>query len=287
MAAPGPSSGSRTALALAVCLGAAGPVACGGDGAARDASTRPALALSVLSVRFEAQAGAAPTGSLTAFRAATVGLDAESVLALVDPFAQPASRAGCEIRDLDAAGRALDRQRGSVALEDMPGVELELPASTTVLRPTARLYPDLGTAISGVLGESGAVEIAEIPGFVTLTERDYERAALELVVPEAPSIESVTRLGNGDLEVVFGDAGATMEFRPFGHTRSLSCAMPADGRLVVPAALIRQMLPVRGGLEVAVSIDAVRRELRRASLGNEPVLVSVEVRSEVVRELTR
>jgi len=245
-------------------------------------------------VRVEVPAIGAPIVSALAFRADVAGLAPSEVLAAVDPLSSVAAPNGrCALHDVDTAARVLRSKGGGIELEEMPGVDVE--AGEAALRLTPRLYPDMATAVVGVVGEAGPASVGGVPATVRVLFTDLPPpATAELTVPPVPRIvtlggalpaphSAVSAAADLEVAVAFGD-GASVEVRPYGATLGLSCPVGDGGRVVIPRALLSR---VAAGRRFWASFDAVRRETAALALAGEPgtVHISVEVRSSTVMEL--
>ena len=271
----------RATLALAS-VGAAWvglAVGCEGEQRARDASAPPSLQTSEVSVRFDVAPQKAPMVSVLAFHATMSGVLQRDVLGIVDPLAAAAPDRDCEVHDLDLSASALVAQGGSIELQELGGIGLQLGASdptatpttpagglaatgtttgtTTgmILRPFPRLFPDVATVVGGVVAEAGPLQLGGLPDRIGLMTPASELPLEELAVPAAPRITSVNGVPltagakvdahDGLTIAVAGDAGTIVELRPFGATVAISCAVPqsatGESTLVVPRALVARL----------------------------------------------
>jgi hypothetical protein len=245
-------------LALASML-----AACDGVQRARDASAPPSLQTSEISIRFDVSPQKAPVVSVLAFHATVAGVLQRDVLGIVDPLAAAAPDHDCELRDLDLSASTLVAQGGSIELQELGGIGLQLgapdfvpslapalpapgslptgataPSTMTgmILRPFPRLFPDVATVVGGVVAEAGPLQLGALPARIGLLTSASELPLEELAVPAAPHITSVNGMalaagakvdGYDGLTIgVSGDAGTIVELRPFGATVAISCAVP-------------------------------------------------------------
>jgi hypothetical protein len=245
---------------LLACVGLTAGLGCDTTARGRDASTQ-SQRVSEVSVRLEAPSGGTPSVSVLAFRAATSGLPSDEVLPVVDPLVAraPEVGAGCEVRDVAGAARALAAQGGRVELHALGNLSFDLGPRVATVRPTARVYPALASVVGGVVAEAGPVDVGEAPSSIVVS--DVHGARESVALPVLP--------------------------RLLGETWALACAV--DGpeaawrRLVVPAAELARLHPVSS--QVPVSLEAVARDTRWISLAGGAVRLSVEVRSSSVVEL--
>jgi hypothetical protein len=252
--------------------------ACDGVQRARDASAPPSLQTSEISIRFDVSPQKAPVVSVLAFHATVAGVLQRDVLGIVDPLAAAAPDRDCELRDLDLSASTLVAQGGSIELQELGGIGLQLgapdpatalpapgslptgataPSSTTgmILRPFPRLFPDVATVVGGVVAEAGPLQLGGLPDRIGLLTSASELPLEELAVPAAPHITTVNGTpltagakvdGHDGLTIgVSGDAGAIVELRPFGATVAISCAVPpsaaGESTLTVPRALVARL----------------------------------------------
>lgn len=295
----------RYAVTFALAVLSAG---CGGARGTIDASRPQSEHTASLIVRVELAASGPITAGAIAFRSASARIPAGSVAGLVDPLSSPGPAAGqgCLLRDADAAVRGVGTAGGSLELDELPGLEIEVAsAPATFLRPSARLYPEIG-AMGGVVSESAPVEIPAVPATLAVSSSEPGHFVLDLPVPEparivaiggvGPPLPAATSLAS-DMEIEVSSPGAVeidvaggvaaaaetvVEIRPFGGTAAVACAPGAGGRIVVPRASL-----VRAGARPGsiLSVDAVRRGSHPVHLGGQPVRAVVEVRAGVPLEL--
>ena len=102
--------------------------ACDGVQRARDASAPPSLQTSEISIRFDVSPQKAPVVSVLAFHATVAGVLQRDVLGIVDPLAAAAPDRDCELRDLDLSASTLVAQGGSIELQELGGIGLQLGA---------------------------------------------------------------------------------------------------------------------------------------------------------------
>jgi hypothetical protein len=236
---------------------------CDSEQRARDASAPPSLQTSEVSVRFDVAPQKAPMVSVLAFHATVVGVLQRDVLGIIDPLAAAAPDRDCELRDLDLSASTLVAQGGSIELQELGGIGLQLGASdfapglapalaspgtlpigggtassstaSMILRPFPRLFPDVATVVGGVVAEAGPLPLGGLPERIGLLTSASELPLEELAVPAAPHITSVNGApltagakvdGHDGLIIgVSGDAGTIVELRPFGATVAISCAV--------------------------------------------------------------
>jgi hypothetical protein len=284
-------------------LTAFGLLACDPSTRGHDASA-PAQRVSEISVRIDAPGGGAPAISVLAFRASVSGLDPAQVLGVVDPLvASPPE--SCEVRDVAAAARALRAQGGGIELEEMANVSLALDDGQTGhpaqqpwqlwmdgLRPAPRVYPQLASAVGGVVGEAGPVDLAILPQAITVSlPEGPQPVRVEVVgVPrlldaKGAALTADSRFEPGNLVLTLnGPAHSFVEIRPFGASQALACPVRAGGRVEVPRELLDRVAPPSG--RVPVSFEAVWRDSRLVtSPGGQTARVSLETRSSTVLDL--
>ncbi len=266
-------------LALAAC-----------DGSARHPDASAPQFQRVVSVRVDAPSGGAPTVSIWAFRATLTGLlPGDDLLAVVDPLVAPQPETRCELRDVAGPVRALRGRDGAVDLKALPGVGLDLDGGL-VLRPSSRVYPQLGEVVGGVIGEAGPVTLISIPERLTFSVGDARES---IPMPELPRLldqdgnvlAAGSRLdGRGDLMLsVGGPPRSFVEIRPFGAPTAIACPAGPDGRVTVPRDMLERLMVVSG--HVPVSFEAVWRESRMVHAGGQPTRLSFEARSSAVLDL--
>lgn len=285
--------GSRPTLSL-VCLGLAAALGCDSSAPRRDAAAqRPGLG--EVALRLDAPNGASPSVSVLAFRATVSGVVGVDVLPVVDPLVTDAPDAGCELRNVAGAARTLAAQGGRVDLDALTGLSFDLGPGAPYLRPTPRVYPELGAAVGGVVGEAGPVDVAQAPPALTINDGTGVPQLLPVrtlprLLREDGAAVGTTVVASPDHDLVLlvaGPARSFVELRPFGATVALACALEphADGhaRLVVPAAELARLARTSG--QVPVSIEAVYRESNPVTLAGAQVRVTVEARSSSVVEL--
>jgi hypothetical protein len=258
---------------------------------ARDASTQNQR-LAEVAIRLDAPSGSAPSATVLAYRAAITGVAIDDVLPVVDPLVAPAPEVGCVMRDVAGAARAIGAHGGRLELEPLGGLVLDLGAGEPYLRPLPRVYPDLASAVSGVVGEAGPVDLAVAPQTLGLTDESQGRRTA-VTVPTLPRLldadgvplpASPVLSARGDLVLlVNGPTQTFVELRPFGATWALACtpAAPTRDRVVVPAAELGRLAELR----VPVSLEAVARETQALLLAGAPVRLTLEVRTSSVVEL--
>jgi len=279
---------------LAVLASAALGAGCDAGSHGKDASPTTSQHLSQVSVRLDFSGGSAPAVSVLAFRAEAIDMSSSDVLGAVDPLVAPPPDSACELRDVAGTARALRAQGGTLNLQELGGVSLELEAGEA-LRPVPRVYPPLADVVGGVIAEAGPMDLAEVPREFSLAipTKGDERMALKLMVPAAPSIadgsdtplDARTSMSmHGDLVLrVSGPARTFLEIRPFGAPTAIACAVTTGGWVVVPHDLVAKLVASAG--RAPVSFEAVWRESRLVQAGSETTRVSFEARSSAVLEL--
>lgn len=297
-----PAIGVLAALALA------GWTAGGCEGSARppDAQARANAESSEISVRFDVDPARETTVQVLAFRA-TVSAAQDplrpDVLGTVDPLAAAAPSQGCVVRDVDVAHRQLVARGTSIELEELTGIGIGIGDSSTLLRPSAQIYPDVASVVGGVVAQVGPLPVALLPDRISLFTADTELPVAELAVPAAPRVVSVDgALPSAGMRVetqeamvatVAGGAGGVLELRPYGATAAVACAIPgaggaADAVVIVPRSLLAQVVSVPGvnpaTSGVAASLEVARRA-RILYLAGNGIRVSVEARSTTTVEL--
>jgi hypothetical protein len=276
------------ALALGAGLG------CESGSHGKDASPTTSQRMSQVAVRMDLPSGGAPSVSLLAFRAEAVDVATADVLGAVDPLVLAAPESSCELRDVAGTARMMRTQGGSVNLQELSGVTLQVSDEES-LNPAPRVYPPLADVVGGVIAEAGPLDLGQLPETLTLaisTPTD-EHAAVKLSLPNAPSVSdsSETPLDahtaismKGDLVLrVSGPPNTFLEIRPFGAPSAIACAVSSDGWVVVPHDLLSKLVATAG--RAPVSFEAVWRETRTVQAGSETTSVSFEARSSAVLEL--
>jgi hypothetical protein len=256
-----------------------------------DAAAPSSPQIAELTVRLDAPNDGAPSVSALAYRAAMSGI--EDVRAVVDPLMAPAPavETGCLLRDVAGPARSLGVRGGSVELDALSTLTVDLGGGQPHLRLAPRPYPDLASVVGGVVSEANPVALDAAPATLAIVDPANRR---ELVaVPEVPRLLDVDAAalpasasfpGRSDLVLgVSGDRPAFVELRPFGATWALACTVGADRRVVVPAAEIARLMNRSG--QVPVSVEAVARDARWLTLGGSQVRLTLEVRSSSVVEL--
>jgi hypothetical protein len=251
----------------------------------RDASAPTSQRVSEVRVRIEAPSGGVPAVSVLAFRASVTGLPASDVLGVIDPVvASTTSR--CELQEI---GTPTDRLRGGrIDLEEVGPVSIALGSDTT-LKSVPRVYPQLGSAVVGVLGEAGPMNLAALPDSIDVS-LPGEETRFPLAIPGVPrlidqngeALAAGTRLDpNHDVQLnVVGPAHA-VEIRPFGASRFIACPVGPGGRVLVSRDLLDRLKAA--GSHGAVSFEAVWRDSRLA--GAQATRLSIEARSSAVLDL--
>jgi hypothetical protein len=313
-----------SALPLAGALAFAG---CGEAPRTIDAPAAPSTQSAEVSIRFDVNAGHPATAHVLAFRATTTTTTPAGaagpadwrpdVLGIVDPLAAASPEQGCALRDIDVATTAVMLRGGSIELQELPGIGVGLgtgageampsAAAGQLLRPFARLYPDVATIVGGVVGETGPHPLAALPDQVTLFTAESELPVETLAVPPAPRLVALNGAAvdpaagaatfavdarDGVAATIAGGAGGRIELRPFGATIAAACAIPAgapaEATVTIPRTFIAQLARAMGGpagAPFAASIELARRATLRPSPAAAGARVSVEVRSAAPVEL--
>jgi hypothetical protein len=277
---------------LALALGAG--LGCESGSHGKDAAPTTSQQMAQVAVRMDLPSGGAPSVSVLAFRAEAVDVATADVLGAVDPLVVAAPESSCELRDVGGAARMMRTQGGSVNLQELSGVTLQVSADES-LHPAPRVYPPLADVVGGVIAEAGPLDLGQLPEALTLaiaTLKD-ERAAVRLSLPNAPSVSdsSETLLDahtamsmKGDLVLrVSGPPRTFLEIRPFGAPSAIACAVSSGGWVVVPHDLLTKLVATAG--HAPVSFEAVWRENRTVQAGSETMRISFEARSSAVLEL--
>jgi hypothetical protein len=290
MRRPGPRARALVVSALVV-------LACDPTPGRRDASAPPSLRVSEVSVRIDAPPAGSPAISVLAFRASVSGLEAGQVLGVVDPLVAPAPpEGGCEVRDVAAAARGLRAQGGWIELEDLANVSLSFDDDAQApLRPAPRVYPQLASAVGGVVTEAGPVDLAAVPGSITVALPPGDAQApvrMEVIgVPRlldasgAPLTAASRLEATGDRDLVLTVSGPPrtlqrtfVEIRPFGASLALACPLGPGGKVVVQRELLDKVVPAG---HVPVKFEAVWRDttLVPGGVGGQTARLSLETRS--------
>jgi hypothetical protein len=256
----------------------------------RDASAPTSQKVAQVSVRIDAPGGGAPAVSVLAFRASVTGLSpAADLLGVIDPLVSPAPESRCELLDVATAARSLRAGGGTVDLEELPNVSLGL-GTDTMLRPAPRVYPQLASAVGGVIGEAGPLDLAGLPESIDVG-LPGEDARIPLALLGVPRLldQNGELLAAGsrldptrDLQLtVSGPPRSFLEIRPFGASHFIACPAGAGGRVVVQRELLERLTASSG--HVAVSFEAVWRDSR--VVGAQATRLSLEARSSAVLDL--
>jgi hypothetical protein len=258
----------------------------------RDAASAPLLQrVSEVSVRIDVPTGGAPAISVLAFRASVSGLEAGQVLGVVDPLMM-AGPERCEVRDVAAAARNLGAVGGAIELEALASVSLALDDDPRTIRPTAGVYPQLASAVGGVVAEAGPVDLMAPPRSLTISLPDSETPVKMDVSPVPRLLDAAgspltvgPRLEpSGELALtISGPARSFIEIRPYGASQALACPLGAGGRVVVPHELLERVVPSGG--HVPVYVEAVWRDSRLVSTPGSTARLSLEMRSSTVLDL--
>lgn len=292
LAAAAPSAPARRG-ALALFLGAVLALGCESGSHGKDASPTTSQHSAQVSVRLDLPSGGAPSLSLLAFRAEAVDVASSDVLGAVDPLVAPPPESACELRDVAGTARTLRAQGGTLNLEELGGVSLQV-TDQQPLRPAPRVYPPLADVVSGVIAEAGPLDLAQIPDSVALQlPGRASDADIKLTLPRSLSVSDATGRpldGRTALEIkgdlvldVSGPPHTFLEVRPFGAPSAIACTTAASGWVVVPGDLLAKLEASAG--RAPVSFEAVWRESRLVSAGGDVVRVSFEARSSAVLEL--
>jgi hypothetical protein len=261
----------------------------------KDASPAASQRLSQISVRYDNANGAAASVSALAFRAEAVDVALSDVLGAVDPLVTPAPESGCELRDVAGTARMIRAQGGLINLEELGGVSLQTDDdSDDPLLPAPRVYPPLADVVSGVVAEAGPKDLSKVPQAIRLSVPTQQgNVAVKLGLPQALSVADAAdkpldgktplTIKNDLVLHVTGPARTSLEIRPFGAPSAIACAVSSGGWVVVPYDLLVKLVASAGRAPCAV--EAVWREGRLVSTGNEAVRVSFEARSSTVLEL--
>ena len=291
----------RTAVSLTLAALTAA-FGCDSTPAKRDASAGGQRVAEV-AVRLDAPSGGTPSASVLAYRAGVTGVAVDDVLSVIDPLVAAPPEVGCVRRDVAVAARTIALHGGKVELEALGPMTLDLGTGTPDLRPLSRVYPELASAVGGVVSEAGPIDLAIAPQTLGLTDEnsgrrlavsvpglprllDDEGVALPATVAFAPGSDLVLGVA-GPMRTAFS-SGTFVELRPFGATWALSCAVNVAGNgynagnhVVIPAAELARLAE----LHVPVSLEAVVRESHGLVLGPSPVRLTLEVRTSSVIEL--
>jgi hypothetical protein len=261
----------------------------GRDAAAAQGPQAPQVHLAEVTVRLDAPNDGAPSVSVLAYRATVTGT--EDVRSVVDPLMAPAPEGACILRDVAGPARALGARGGTVELEALSHLAVELGNGQPDLRLSPRVYPDLASVVGGVVGEAAPVALAATPPSLIVSDG---AAGRELVpVPELPRLldsdgaalpASASFPAKNDLTLsVPGTLAAFVELRPFGATWALACPVDSARQVVIPAGEIARLMQRSG--RVPVSVEAVARDERTLSLAGSQIRLTLEARSSSVVEL--
>jgi hypothetical protein len=248
-------------------------LACDPSTRGRDASAPPSPRFSEVSVRIDVTPGGRPAISVLAFRASVSGLDAAQVLGVVDPLVAPQPEGICEVREVAAAARALRAQGGWIELEDLANVSLSFDDDAQALRPAPRVYPQLASAVGGVVAEAGPIDLSVLPRSITVAlppsdglfpvKMEVIGVARLLDAAGEPLVTTSRLDPTGDLSLsVSGSprtlARAFVEIRPFGASQALACPLGPGGKVSVPRELLDRVVPPNG--HAPVKFEAVWRD---------------------------
>jgi len=269
-------------------------LACEGGSHGKDAAPVTSQRLSQVSVRLDLPSGGAPSVSMLAFQAEAIDMATSDVLGAVDPLVSPAPESACELRDVAGTARMVRAQGGTLNLQELGGVTLQV-AEENSLHPAPRVYPPLADVVSGVIAEAGPLDLGQLPEALTLVvpTKGDEHTTLKLTLPRAPSVSDsnetpldarATMSMKGDLVLhVSGPPRTFLEIRPFGAPSAIACAVTSGGWVVVPHDLLAKLVATAG--RAPVSFEAVWRESRLVQAGSEATRVSFEARSSAVLDL--
>jgi hypothetical protein len=261
-----------------------------GDAAAVPTSQRVAE----VSVRIDAPPGGVPAVSVLAFRASVKGLaPGADVLGVIDPLVAAAPDR-CELRDVTVGSRSLRAQGATIDLEELPSVSLALGADgAATMRPIPRVYPQLGAAVGGVVGEAGPVDLPAVPESIGVGLQGETEPRIQVTLPGVPrlldqngqALVAGSRLDpTRDLQLILtGPAPSFLEIRPFGASRFIACPAGPGGRVVVTRDLLEKLTASSG--RVAISFEAVWRDSRILA-GAHATRLSIEARSSAVLDLS-
>jgi len=265
-------------------------VGCDSGPQPKDASTISRSQIAQVQIRIDLPSAGSPAVSVLAFRAQATDLPSASVLPTVDPLASQPPESGCELREISAPARHVRTQGGTVNLQELEDVTLEI-SPNALLRPMPRVYPPFADVVGGVIAEVGPTDLEYMPPSFVLGAGMHSR--FKLTTPVAPTLRDAsetplsaqTRLdASGDLVIgLSGPAKGFLEIRPFGAPTAIACAASARGWVVVPHELLGKLTAGTAGAPVA--FEAVSRDTLVVDVSGEPVRVSVEARSQVVLEL--
>jgi hypothetical protein len=230
-----------------------------------------------------------PSISMLAFRAQATDLTATSILPAVDPLAAQAPISGCELREVAASARNVRAQGGTITLQELEDIDLELSPSK-VLSPSPRVYPPLADVVAGVIAEAGPTDLEGLPSSLLLRLGGESR--VKLTPPPAPILRDHAgqplsgRISSTEdlLLHLSGPLQAFLEIRPFGAPMAIACVPNSSGWIVVPHDLLEQLIAGTAG--APVSFEAIWRERQIFNVSGESLRVSFETRSQVVLELT-
>ena len=285
-----PVRGWGVFMALALSAG----LACESGTHGKDASPVTSQRLAQVSVRLDLPSGGAPSVSVLAFRAEAIDMAISDVLGAVDPLVSPAPESACELRDVAGTARMVRDQGGTLNLQELGGVALQVEAENP-LHLAPKVYPPLADVVGGVIAEAGPLDLGQLPQTMTLVvpAKGDEHTSLKLTLPRAPSVSDssetpldarTTMSMKGDLVLrVSGPPKTFLEIRPFGAPSAIACAVTTGGWVVVPHDLLAKLVATAG--RAPVSFEAVWRESRLVLAGSEATRVSFEARSSAVLEL--
>ena len=285
---------SATSFLLSALLAGVG---CDSTPRSRDAAAPPSHAQvhrqTEVAVRVDAPNGGSPSVSVLAYRAVSSGVGADEVLGIVDPLVALPPDSGCVRRDVAGAARVVGDRGGRVDLESLGGLRFHLGSAS--LQPLPRVYPVLASAVRGVIGEAGPVDMVAPPQTLGITD-DLQgvsgRDAVTIELPQLPRLFDADGAALGSnltfnlrpdqpLELgLTGPDSSFVELRPFGATWALACAA-SGGRVIIPASDVAILAELR----VPVSVEAVAREPHIMVLGGAPARLTLEVRTSSVVKL--
>ncbi len=100
--------------------------------------------LAQVSVRLDLPSGGAPSVSVLAFRAEAIDMAHVRRLGRVDPLVSPAPDSACELRDVAGTARMVRAQGGSLNLEELGGVALQVADGRAAAPSAPSLSPARG-----------------------------------------------------------------------------------------------------------------------------------------------
>jgi hypothetical protein len=255
---------------------------------AKDASPASRTQLAQVQIRLEHPVTGSPSISMLAFRAQATELSAANVLPAVDPLAAQAPTSGCELREVAASARNVRAQGGTVNLQELADIDLEI-APSNILIPSPRVYPPLADAVAGVIAEAGPTDLKILPESLLLRLGGESR--VKLTPPQPPILlDRHLQPISGRISIaedlvlhLSGPSRAFLEIRPFGAPMAIACMPTSSGWIVVPHDLLERL--IAGSAGAPISFEAIWRERQIFNVSGESLRVSFETRSQVVLEL--